>query len=88
MTPVRASTRAYGTNAQNVERLRLAEAISYLRQAPVSTDASALTQAQVDSLIGRLELRRTMLGGPVSDKQATSVGLQSGFEQERIRNRN
>jgi hypothetical protein len=88
MTPIRASTRAYGTNTRSDERLHLAEAISYLRQAPVSTDASALTLAQLDSVIGRLELRRTMLGGLVSDKQATSVGLQSGFEQERIRSRN
>jgi len=87
-TPVRASTREYGANARNDERLHLAEAISYLRQAPVSTDASALTQAHLDSMIGRLELRRTMLGGLVGDKQATSVGLQSGLEQERIRSRN
>jgi hypothetical protein len=88
MTPVRASTQAYGGNSQDEERLHLEEAISYLRQAPVSNDASALTQAQLDTVMGRLELRRTKLGGLVNENKATSVGMQAGFEQERIRSRN
>jgi hypothetical protein len=88
VTPVRASTRAYGSNSADEEYLHLDEAISFLRRAPVSNDASALTQSQLDTLIARLELRKKLLGGLVGESQATSVGMQAGFEQEGIRRRN
>jgi hypothetical protein len=88
ISPVRASTQAYHSNSVDDERLHLEEAISYLRQAPVSNDTSALTQAQLDTVIARLELRKTLLGGLVGEVQATRVGMQSGLEQERIRRRN
>ena len=88
MTPVRASTHAYGTNHQEDERLHIEEAISYLRQAPVLNDSTALTQVQLDTLIGKLKLREILLGGLGTDNQAARVGMQSEFEQERIRSRN
>jgi hypothetical protein len=88
MTPVRASTQAYGTNRQEDERLHIEEAISYLRQAPVSNDSTALTQVQLDTVIGKLKLREILLGGLGTDNQAARVGMQSDFEQERVRSRN
>jgi hypothetical protein len=88
MTPVRASTHAYGTNRQEDERLHVEEAIGYLRQAPVSNDSTALTQVQLDTVIGKLKLREILLGGLGTDNQAARVGMQSDFEQERIRSRN
>jgi hypothetical protein len=88
MTPVRASTHAYGTNHQEDERLHIEEAISYLRQAPVSNDSTALTPVQLDTVIGKLKLREILLGGLGTDNQAARVGMQSDFEQERIRSRN
>jgi hypothetical protein len=88
MTPVRASTHAYGTNHQEDERLHIEEAISYLRQAPVLNDSTALTQVQLDTVIGKLKLREILLGGLGTDNQAARVGMQSEFEQERIRSRN
>jgi hypothetical protein len=86
-TPVRASTLQYNSNSLDNTRLHLEEAISYLRAAPVSND-TALTQAQLDTVVARLELRKTLLGGLASENQATRVGMQSDFEQERIRSRN
>ena len=62
-SPVRASTQAYHSNSVDDERLHLEEAISYPRQAPVSNDTTALTQAQLDTVVARLELRKTLLGG-------------------------
>lgn len=88
MSPVRASTRAYSGNNMDDERLHLEEAINYLRRAPVSNDKTALTQAQLNTVIARLELRKTLLGGLVDERQATRLGMQSGFEQERVRSRN
>ena len=88
ITPVRASTHAYGTNRQEDERLHIEEAISYLRQAPVSNESTALTQVQLDTVIGKLKLREILLGGLVTDDQAARVGMQSDFDQERIRSRN
>ena len=88
MTPVRASTHAYGTNHQEDERLHIEEAINYLRQAPASDDSTALTHLQLDTVIGKLKLRETLLGGLGTDNQAARVGMQSDLEQERIRSRN
>jgi hypothetical protein len=87
-TSARASTLQYNGNSLDNTRLHLEEAISYLRAAPVSNDATALTQAQLDTVVARLELRKTLLGGLASESQATRVGMQSDFERERIRSRN
>ena len=87
-TPIRATSRAYRTNEIDHERLHLEEAIGYLREAPVSDDESALTKAQLDTVIARLELRKRLLGGLVSERRAARLGEEFGFEQERIRSRN
>jgi hypothetical protein len=87
-TPVRASSRAYRTNALDYEQLHLEEAIGYLRQAPVSETESALTQTELDTVIARLELRKRLLGGLVSEQRAAQFGAEAGYEQERIRSRN
>jgi hypothetical protein len=86
--PVRASSRAYRTNSVDNERLHLEEAIEYLRQAPVSEGPSALNQTELDTVIARLELRKRLLGGLVSEQRAAQFGADAGFEQERIRSRN
>lgn len=88
MMPVRATSRAYRANGLDHERLHLDTAISYLRSAPVADDGSALTQNELDTIIARLELRKKLLGGLVSEKRATKIGEESGFEEERIRSRN
>ena len=88
MTSVRASTRAYGSNVRDDERVHVEEALNYLRQAPVADGTSALTRVQLDTIIARLELRDALLGGLVNQTQAMRVGMQSGFEQQRIRARN
>jgi hypothetical protein len=85
---VRATSRAYRANAIDYERLHLEEAIGYLRQAPVSDDTSGLTRKQLDIVIARLELRKRLLGGLVTERRAAEVGQESNFEQERIRTRN
>jgi hypothetical protein len=88
ISPIRASTRAYGSNLLEDERVHREEALTYLRHAPVSNDTSALTQPQLDTVIARLELRDAPLGGLVDRTQAGRLGMHLGFEQERIRIRN
>jgi hypothetical protein len=85
---IRATSRAYRTNQIDHARLHLEEAIGYLRNAPTGGTESALTQTQLDTVIARLELRKQLLGGFVSELGAARVGLENGFEQERIRSRN
>jgi hypothetical protein len=90
--PVRASSRAYRTNSLDNERLHLEEAIEYLRQAPVSENLSdnpsMLSKTELDTVIARLELRKRLLGGLVSERRAAQFGAEAGFEQERIRSKN
>jgi len=62
-TPARASSRAYRTNLMDHERLHVQEAIEFLRNAPASTDGKGLSRAELDSVIGRLILRKNLLGG-------------------------
>lgn len=88
MMPIRATSRAYRANGLDDERLHLETAITYLHNAPVESDGSALTQAELDTVIARLELRKKMLGGFVSERRAAKIGEESGFEEERIRSRN
>ncbi len=87
-TPVRAASRAYRSNEIDHERLHLEEAIGYLRNAPAGNADNALTEAQLNTVIARLELRKRLLGGLVSERRATRLGEEYGFEEERIRSRN
>jgi hypothetical protein len=87
-TPVRASTRAYGSNEIEYERLHLEEAIDYLRQAPVSNGASALTRDELNATIARLELRKRLLGGLVAQGRTADIGEQEEIEEQEIRSRN
>ena len=83
--PIRATSRAYRSNEVDEERLRLEEVVTYLRQAPVADDGSALTRPQLNTVIARLELRKRLLGGFVSELQAQRFGEELDFEQERVR---
>jgi len=88
MMPIRATSRAYRTNELNHERLHLEEAISYLRQAPASNSPTELSTAEVNTVIARLELRKKLLGGLVSERHATKLGEAANLEHERNRGRN
>lgn len=85
---VRATSRAYRTNQRNYERLHLEEAIGYLRQAPVSAAPDALTRAQVDTVVARLQLRKRLLGGLVAEHRAAKIGKRDGFQSQAVRIRN
>jgi hypothetical protein len=85
---IRASSRTYRRNELNYERLELEEVISYLRSASGLTDASAPTQRQLDTVLGRLELRKHLLGGLSKEGHAARLGEESAFDEERIRSRN
>lgn len=87
-TPIRATSRAYRANEVDHERLHLEEAISYLRNAPVSNDGSGLTRTELDTVSARIELRKKLLGGFASERQAAQLGQDSSFAEERIRSRN
>ena len=86
--PVRATSRAYGSNETDNERVHLEEALNYLHSAPVSEGPDALTQTQLDTLTARLQLRKKLLGGFVADRDAANLGEASFYGQERIRTRN
>jgi hypothetical protein len=85
---VRASTRAYRNNQIDHERLHLEEAESYLQSAPVTNRETGLTRKELDTVIARLELRKSMLGDFVSGHRAAEFGQNANFEDERIRARN
>jgi len=86
--PVRATTRAYQTNRMDHERLHLEEAESYLQSAPAADDDSGPTEKELNTVIARLELRKTTLGALVSARKAAEFGQDANLEQERIRARN
>lgn len=85
---VRATSRMYRTNAMDYERLKIEEAISYLRQAPPGEGGVGLTPRQIATVVARLDLRRKLLGGFVTERQATRLGERAGLEQEQTRIRN
>src|SRR5581483_9898309 len=87
-TPIRATSRAYRTNQIDHERLHLEEALSYLRESPSGNGPSTLTAKQINTLIARLELRKTLLGGFVSERAAARIGEESKIKYERTRSRN
>jgi hypothetical protein len=86
--PVRATSRAYRTNEVGRERAQIEEAIEYLREAPKAGGDDGLTQAEADTVMARLALRRTLLGGMVSERQARRVGERQLAEDETVRARN
>ncbi len=85
---IRSTSRAYRTNQLDHERLHIEEAISYLRQAPVASGSSGLTATELNTVVARLQLRKKLLGGLVSQKHAARLGEQASFGQQRIRMRN
>jgi hypothetical protein len=85
---VRASSRAYQNNQGDQERLHLEEAESYLQSAQAADDESGLSEQELNTVIARLELRKTMLGGFVNARRAAGLGEDANLEQERIRARN
>ncbi|MBV9083964.1 MAG: hypothetical protein JOZ62_14900 [Acidobacteriaceae bacterium] len=87
-TAVRATSRAYGINSADGERLQLEQAIDYLKRAPTGSSSAELSAAELDTLIARLELRKRLLGGLVTGPRAVRFGEQQEFENERIRSRN
>ncbi len=87
-TPIRATSRAYRGNESDYQRLRLEQAATYLRRAPVSGSDDGLSQTELDTVLARLELRKRFLGGLVTGKNVAQVGAEVGFTQERIRSRN
>ena len=88
ITAVRATSRMYRTNEVDHERLQVEESISYLRQAPASEGDEGLTRGQLDTVIARLELRKKLLGGLVTQREATRLGEHVALEQKQIRIRN
>lgn len=87
-SPVRASTRAYQTNRLDHERLHIEEAKSYLQSAPAADDESGLNEKELNTVIARLELRKSRLGDFVTGQRAEERGESANLDQERIRSRN
>lgn len=87
-TPVRASSRAYQNNRLDHERLHLQEAESYLQASPISTDETGLNEKELDTVVARFELRKSMLGDFVNGPQAAERGEDANLERERVRARN
>ncbi len=82
--PVRASSRAYQTNKHDHELLHLEEAKSYLQTAPTTF----ITEKERDTIVARLDFRKSMLGDFIDPSHAANAGLNSGIEQESIRAKN
>ncbi len=80
--PVRASSRAYQTNKHDHELLHLEEAKGYLQTAPTTF----ITER--DTVVARLDFRKSMLGDFIDPSHAAKAGLNSGIEQESIRAKN
>ncbi len=88
LLPIRASSRAYRTNESDDERLHLEEAESYLRDAPLSPNSPGLSATEINTLIARLELRKTLLGGLASEAAAKRLGEETSIRYEVVRTRN
>lgn len=86
-TPIRATSRAYRGNASDYQRLKLEQAATYLRHAPISRDGG-LSRSELNTVVARLELRKRLLGGLVTGKDLASTGAEVEFAQERTRSRN
>lgn len=87
-TPIRISSRAYRGNERDYQRFRLEEAATYFRKAPASDDKNGLSRTEIDTIIARLELRKSLLGGLVPARSVAHMGEEAGYAQERVRSRN
>lgn len=87
-TTVRASTRAYRANALDQERVHLEEAIGYLANAPADDGPAQLTRSEVTLVIAKLEARKRLFGGLMTDRQATRSGESEVLRDATIRARN
>ncbi len=87
-TEFRATSRSLWANQVDYQRLQLQTAISHLRKAPVSDDSSGPTSQEMNTVIARLELRKSTLGGLVDDSHAARFGEENSYADERIRSRN
>jgi hypothetical protein len=72
-TPVRASSRSYRTNEVAARRLYLEEAVTFLRRARDSGVTSPLSAAEMDGMLGRLELSKQAFGGLTGDRRLAEV---------------
>ena len=87
-TFVRAPTRSYRANQADRERFQLEQAIGYLDKAPAATAGLGLSTAELGTVIARLELRKTLLGGLLRPNRTAYLGEQVAFEEQRVRIRN
>lgn len=86
--PIRASSRAYRSNESNHERVHLEHAISYLRSAPAAEEAGGPMTRDLNTLLARLELRKTLLGGFFRERAINHLAEEETIKAERIRARN
>ncbi len=87
-TPLRATSRAYRNNESDYERLHLEQTMTFLREAPISDSGNTLTQTELNSVIARLQLRKSLLGGLVPSSQASHIGEEAGYTQEKTKHYN
>lgn len=86
--PVRASSRAYRSNVLDQRRVHLEQAIGYLSGAPVGDGPSQLTRTQLNLVIAKLEARKRLLGGLMSEQGAIRAGENDQLEDVTIRAQN
>jgi hypothetical protein len=82
--PVRASSRAYQSNKHDHELLHIEEARSYLQAAPTTY----LTEKERDTIIARLEFRKSIMGDLADPHHAHEAGANGNIGEERIRVKN
>ncbi len=87
-TAVRASSHSYQANALEGERIKLEQAITYLQSAPLQTNGIGLTDEERNTVVARLVLKKSFLGGLISDRNAGRLGEQTTLASERIRSHN
>ncbi len=86
--PVRASSRAYRANSLDNERMYIEEAITFLRNAPVSSSPEEITPTQLQTVLARLQLRKQPLGGLVTKNAIAPYQEQADTDRNRVRARN
>lgn len=86
--PVRAMSRSYQANQTDNDRLHLQQAIDLLQNAPAVLNRPGLTEEEINILIARLELRKSLVGGLLASQHTAEFGAQTRFENQRVRSRN
>ncbi len=74
---VRLVSRSYSANIGEYERMHVWQALDVLAAAPVSEFDGGLTEQQMQSMQGRLELSSRLLGGLVSDEYLDRAYLKN-----------